>query len=295
MSEFADWVRAFVMMAHDGTVYRPVLVDELGHLYALLQGMTPDDELRTVRLDDEGRMSAFVIDSTDAWGRMLSIGNAELAARLGSPVIYEQSGRVQKIETFEQGLSQWLLSRSGAGADAVITPEHFHSGGYSVKMTGGSTLEHRIQISHSQGSFPRGKVGLAVAYSAPAPIDRIELELRVFDGTLVHYVRVKLDDVNNKLFVYDDTPGWQEVGVANIYTYYAYRFHFVKITADIVNDIYGALRYNQQEIDVSAYALDTALNNMPPRIDILLWVYSNDGDNDIVYMDDVILTVEEPT
>lgn len=292
-SGFPDWLRAVSMLGKYGTEYKVVAVTEEGNLYVLLQGMTPDDELRTVRLDDEGRLSAFIIDSTDAWGRMLSIGNAELAARLGSPVVYDQDGRVQLIETFEQGLSQWLLSQSGLGADAVITPEYFHNGGYSVKMTGGRTLEGRIQISHSQGSFPRGKIGLAVAYSAPAPIDRIELELRVYDGTTRHYVRLKLDDVNNKLFVYDDTPDWQEVGDANIYTYYAYRFHFVKITADVLTDTYGELRYNQQEIDVSAYSLHTEDSNMPPRMDILLWVYSNAGDNNVVYMDDVILTVEE--
>jgi len=293
-SGFPDWLRASALLGQHAGDYVVVAVTDAGQLYALLQGETVEGDIETVRLDEEGRISAFVIDSVDAWGRMLSIGNAELAARLGSPVIYEQAGRVQLIETFEQGLSQWLPSSSGAGADAVVTPTNYHHGGYSCKMTGGSNLECRMQISHSQGSFPRGKIGLAVAYSAPDPIDRIELELRVFDGVTRHYVRVKLDDVNNKLCIYDDTPAWQEVGVENIYTYFAYRFNFVKITADIVNDVYGELRFNQQEIDVSAYSLDTDLSNMPPRMDILLWVYSNPGDNDVVYFDDVILTVEEP-
>lgn len=292
--EFADWTRAFAMIGKHDDDYVVVAVDDLGNLYALLQGETIDDELRTVRLDDQGRISAFVIDSVDAWGQMLSVGNAELAVRLGSPVSYEQSGRVQFVETFENGLQRWVPQLDGLDAAVALDPEYCASGGYSCKMTGGSTADYMARIVYSQGLLPIGKVGLAFAISSAVDFDSFYFVVSAFDGTHVHFIEGKLDGTAPDLAIRDGTPAWPVVGHAVASSGSASKFYFVKIVADLENDIYDVLRFNQQEIDISAYTLYTEGCDDPPHVEIYFTLYSDDGDNDVVYLDDVILTLAEP-
>ncbi len=79
-----------------------LVVDASGYLTTVIKGDYAG-ALRTVKLDDQGRLSAFVIDSQDAWGQMLQVGNAELAARLGSIVRFDKRGIVMLMDNFDSG------------------------------------------------------------------------------------------------------------------------------------------------------------------------------------------------
>lgn len=293
-SGFPDWLRAVSMLGKHNDDYKVVLVDEEGNLYALLQGMTPDDELQTVRLDDEGRISAFIIDSTDAWGQMLSIGNAELAARLGSPVLYEQSGRVQFMETFGQGLAGWETEIDGLGAAVAVNPEYSMRDGYSAELTGGSTDPWLAKIKHTQGGLPMGTVGLSFAYSSGTNFDHIIAMLNLYDTEDLFELGVKIDSANNKLAVYVGADTWQEVDDARPHTNGREIFFFVKLTADLATGYYKDLRFNQEVISIAEHSFFTGGSVSAAKARIEIEVVSVDGDNDAIYLDDVILTLAEP-
>jgi len=294
MPEFADWMRAVAIVGKHGDEYKIILVDDLGNLYALLQGETIDEELRTVRLDDQGRLSAFVIDSVDAWGQMLSVGNAEGAARLGSPVAYEQSGRVQLVETFENGLQRWLTGGSGDGNSVAISPVAAHSGGYSCKLTSGSDDERTAYIQFEQGSLPTGRVGIAFAFSSPTEYLTLEWFLNLYDGATLYRVRGRFTDATDDLEIRDDADAWQVIGTGKSASELTQSFFFVKVVADLETATYDVFRFNQQNIDISAHALKTEDCAEPARVAIEIRVTSGAGDNDIVYVDNVIYTVAEP-
>lgn len=293
-SGFPDWLRAVQMLGKYGDVFTTVAVTEAGNLYVLLQGEDADEVLRTVRLDDEGRLSAFIIDSTDAWGRMLHIGNAELAARLGSPVLYEQSGRVQFIETFAQGIARWEQTIDGLGAGIATSPLYSMRDGYSAELIGGSTDPWLARIEHTQGGLPMGTAGLAFAYSTGTNFDNIIAEIALWDTARVHQLSMKLDSVNDKLKVLVPGPAWQEVGDANPHTNGREIFYFVKLTGDLETGYYKELRFNQEVIDISAHQFFNAAGITEAMIRVLIEVTSVNGDNDSIYVDDVILTSGEP-
>lgn len=292
MPEFADWTRAFAMMGTDGVDYIPVLVGADGSMYAVLQGEY-EGILKTVKLDDEGRISAFVIDSVDAWGRMLSIGNAELAARLGSPVLYEQSGRVQFIETFAQGIANWESTVDGTGASVKTCPLYSRRDGYSAELIGGSDGTGLARIQHTQGGLPMGSTGLSFAYSDGTNFDNIIAMLTLYNTVNLFQLGVKIDSVNDKLKVYQSGAIWQEVADARPHTNGREIFFFVKITADLETGNYKELRFNQEVIDISAYEIVTGASVSAAKIRIKIEVTSVAGDNDGIYVDDVILTSKE--
>lgn len=292
--EFADWTRAYVMMGDSPAGIREVLLAADGSMYALLQGEDALGALHTVRLDDEGRMSAFVIDSTDAWGRMLSIGNAELAARLGSIVSYERSGQVVLAEGFEHGLQRWLVELSTGGAEVVIDPEYCLSGGYSCRMTAGTTGSQNARITYKQGLLPKGKVGLSFAISCSGEFDTFEFIVFLYDGVNEYYMAGKLDDHSNDLLIYDDTPGWRDVGDADPSSGAKYDFNYVKVVADLENRAYDSLKFNDRVISLSTYGLRETAVGTPAGIDIYFTLTGDALANDVVNIDNVVFTVAEP-
>lgn len=291
--EFADWTRAYVMMGDSPVGLREVLLAADGSLYALLRGETALGVLQTVRLDDQGRMSAFVIDSVDAWGQMLSIGNAELAARLGSPVIYEQSGRVQFIETFGQGLALWEPVTDGLGAGIEVSPEYSMGDGYSAKLTGGRDGEWYARITHQRGGLPGGSVGLAFACASATDFANVMAHLVITDGASEFTVGLMLDGANDKLKVWLNAEAWQEVGSVNPSSNVDGLFYFAKITADLTTGYYKELRFNQVSYPVSTHLFLTDPKVAPAIVKMELEVTSVNGENNVVYFDNVILTAAE--
>jgi len=70
-------------------------------------------------------------------------------------------------------------------------------------------------------------------------------------------------------------------------------FFFVKLTADLTTGYYKELRFNQEAEDISDHGFFTAAAVSAAKIMIGIEVYSRAGNNDTVYVDDVILTSAE--
>lgn len=293
MSERPDWLRAMALLGQYEGEYKVVLLGPLGEMYAVLQG---DDEgtLRTVKLDSEGRISAFVIDSTDAWGRMLSVGNAELAVRLGSAIAYDRRGQIAFFEHFEHGMSLWTVAKSGTGAACALDPTTSLSGGYSVKLTGGSTNVRFCLINRSQGVAPMGKVGAEFAFALGSGVDYIKVSLAMADGERVYRAQARYEYAGMDLDVYDALGAWVEVGQAANPGLVGNEYNRLKFVVDQTTHKYVRLLFNSLEVfptDISYYDQGATTST---HITVQIVVYSRDGNNDFAYIDDVIVTLSEP-
>ncbi len=51
-------------------------------------------ELVPMKFDAEGRGELYITDSVDVWGNIKVMGLAELAARLGSPMLFDRRGNI---------------------------------------------------------------------------------------------------------------------------------------------------------------------------------------------------------
>jgi len=291
--ELPDWMRATALIGLDDPDYRVITVDKHGQLNVLLRGAY-NDEIRTVTLDDEGRISAFVIDSADAWGRMLSVGNAELAVRLGSPVAYEQGGRVLLMETFENGLSRWGHGDNGGAAEFAIDPEYHVMGGYSGRLTTGAGLDMWSEITHDQGMLPKKGVGLAFCWSAAADFGMITASVEIWDGDTYYNPSFVLDGANDMLILYDDEPVPQLIATINPSTDGGQIFFFAKMVANLETGYYGPLRCNQKVYEeAAAYRFFTDEVEFWPFVRVTIRLTSATAGQDVIWLDNIILTAEE--
>jgi hypothetical protein len=218
----------------------------------------------------------------------------ELAARLGSVVTHNREGNVVFLETFESGIAPWNVTLSGTGAEVIISNGNYRSSGYSCKMTAGSDASRVAQIARR---FPYPAISL-YGLEASALIDSnlqyliITLELR--DGATAYQFQVTYDPGNQELLV--TIPGGSSVAVAtgaNLDTGYGL-FHTFKFAVDLANDAYMRLIVNEAEYDISAYSSYSFSQATNPHLWVTITAYGNTGTNTVVYVDDVIVTRNEP-
>jgi len=268
-------------------------IDEDGYLTTVIKGEYAN-ELRTVKLDGEGRLSAFVIDSVDAWGHLLGIGLSELAARLGSPITYQRSGQVVLLETFENGLARICLSGYGAGDGYELSPLGVASGGYCLKLSAGTAEDNSMGIYFWRQRQPLGKWGFGCKFSFDGHFGAVESYLPVCDGVNHYYMGWRLDDTVGKLYIYDHQGLWEEVADVFISTFDRTRFNQVKLIGDYTTGYYDRFLYNEMDIDCSAHQMYTTTGIDQQGMGLDFYLYNRTGATDVCYVDDLFVTVAEP-
>ena len=293
MTEMPDWTRAYVLMGKHDTTFIPVLLGPLGEMYAVLQGEY-EGVLTTVTVDEAGRLSAFVIDSTDAWGRMLSVGNAELAVRLGSAVAFDRRGQVAFFENFEHGYSLWTWAKSGALAACALDPTSSLSGGYSVKLTGGSNGTRFSLIGQIRGVAPMGRVGLEFAFALGSGVDYVSGSLSMADGSDMYRAQARYEYAGKDIEVYNDGGDWDDIGGMGHPGLVGNEYNVLKFVVDQATHKYERVLLNDVELTPTTTSYYRTGPTSDTHIEVQIAVYSRDGNNDVVYVDDIIVTLAEP-
>lgn len=267
-------------------------VDAAGFMTAVIKGNYEGD-LITVKADDQGRLSAFVVDSVDAWGNLLKVGNAELAARLGSLMSYDGRGQYQFGYDFRNGLTGWNTAVWGTGAQVVLTPEAFERGGYSVSLTAGSDGSHAATTWYHTDIMESDTIGVEAGISIAGSIDSLRVLATVYDGDNYHTIGLQYDDVNDRLHVREPGPTWTQFEGSYQMYHNANAFHIFKIVADISTGKYVRALIAGHEFDVSAYDVLTGASATRPYIDFAISLTGRLANNDAINLDYVVITNQE--
>jgi len=293
-SGFPDWTRAYLLIgSHEGELI-PVYVDEDGHLYAALQGEY-EGQLRTIALDDQGRISAFIIDSTDAWGQMLSVGNAELAARLGSSIRHDRRGQLIYSNDFSQGWGSVLREVFGTGSSVSLDCANSETGGYSAKLVSGTEPGGCARIYGRVPYLPKTLTGFAVRYMTETDYGYLRFSLVHYDGDVIAYARIKYDLSDKSLWLIQPGGSWLQFAENVEIPVVDGLYHYFKLVIDPINGKYCRLLMNNATYDLSDYSCWVSTEENNPCILFSVYLYGRSGYNDVIYVDNLTITVSEPT
>ena len=290
---FPDWTRAYLLIgSHEGELI-PVYVDADGKLFAALQGEY-EGQLRTIALDDQGRISAFIIDSTDAWGQMLAVGNAELAARLGSPVRHDRRGQLIYANSFDNGLGNIQSSVYGTGAEVALAPDNTEIGGYSLRLTAGSSSGGMARVWCLLPHLPVSSTGVALRFQTPQNYTYWDVGVFHYNGTTGTAAVVRYILADRDLWVMCGEDSWERIDDNLYLSVLSGLFHYFKLVFDPSTGKYVRLLINNSTYDLSAYNCwqyaETTYRHMTPDIRF----YGRETYNDKLYLDDMTVTVAEP-
>ncbi|MDP2325080.1 MAG: hypothetical protein Q8N51_13770, partial [Gammaproteobacteria bacterium] len=262
----------------DGVTYRDLKVDASGQIIMVPRGQSGNylavdasgfmttvikgdyaGALRTVKLDDQGRLSAFVVDTTDQWGKMLNLGNAELAARIvGWPVSYDRRGQVFGCENFDHGWGDFV-PHTYLGGSAALHPVQPLQGGYCVKLsTPAVASSYAYIVSMLPAPAPSLTIGLSCFLAMETGFDYLQLLFYYNREPVSYNASIKLTHTDSKIWLYNAAGGWTNIGTYPSETAGNTWWHYLKIVFDLSTLKYKRVIFMGNEMDVSGVEIETS-------------------------------------
>lgn len=218
----------------------------------------------------------------------------ELAARLGSVVLYDRRGEVLWWDDVRYGLNVWTHTSSGTGGGVSVQTGGALMSDDTLKLTAGSDGGVLAQITKYFAPATLGKAGVEHAVAFISEFTALLIYLSRFDGTNWHRGRIKLDRISSEIQYELVAGGYQKIddlpNVVNSQPIY----QFVKLVVDFEEDEYVRLMYNQNEYSLAGIAIPTVANADPPQHRIDTQFQGRAGNNDVCYIGRTILTGNEP-
>lgn len=223
---------------------------------------------------------------------VLDVGEA--AVRLGSPDRFERLGNVLLIDGFEHGAGRWSATVNGAGGVAAPTAAHARSGAWSLRLTAGSGAPNLVSVVHHEPYPVLGRLGLEWSLLIPGTGSKFVVSLETADGTKVVSAQIVVDWGANVIGYTDNGGVTRQLDTLVPPAADATLFHTFKLVLDASRQAY-----------VRALVDNTTVNlgGIPARVyafaggaftNLAFTYFGRAGFNDTVYLDDVILTQNEP-
>ncbi len=219
---------------------------------------------------------------------------AELAVRLGSPLAYDRRGAVIWMYDFRDGIGDVGPSYTGTGSDVNLYADIYESPPFACTLQTGTTAAARAWIERRMALPLSKRVGYQASYRADAGGHIIYHNIYHYDGSLWWYAYLYLDLDNDLLRVYTAESGLVTVldPMPDLVTG-AYFAH-IKLVVDLSTHKYVRAILDDQELDLSAYTIASTPSTAPPQIRIRSTAESSSGDLDLVLLDNLIITANEP-
>ena len=220
--------------------------------------------------------------------------NAELAARLASINTYDRRGDVVYLDDFESPVISWEI---GLGAGVVIIPDStsVKSGSQALKLTLGAVPGGNALIRKWLHELGNLRVGAEIGFSVPQDTYAFEIHILYYDGTFVYTGRATVDFNAEELTVWDRTLGEKVVATGLKFYSLNHAYHVIKLVCDFKKEKFVRVLLNQSEYDISAYTVDRGGSGNEPMVCAYISLVDNgDGDVASIWIDDFILTENEP-
>mgnify|MGYP001559157824 CR=1 FL=1 len=186
------------------------------------------------------------------------VGLEELAARLGSIVPFDMQGNVFLREDFEGTLVDWTSQTAGVGSAVALTVDYYHSKSYSVNLKAATLAGAYARLKRYLPHLGSKKYGFTCAVILPSTHGcALKFMATLKKSAVLTYAGVEIENEDGYIKVRTAVDSWTNVlaipGHDDNYTW-----HLLEWYCDLATGYHTLLRWDDTEIDLSAYALGTA-------------------------------------
>jgi len=240
-----------------------------------------------------GRINAIITDPEDSRGNAHQIGNAELAVRLGSIDTYDKRGNVLLSDAFESSTLKWLIATSGTGSAVSISTNAAVQGDSSCKLTSGSNGARIAAILKYIHPQVYGRLGAEFSFTVFTNTETVTLQFNHSDGTTDYIHLVVYDHTNSKL-KYTGSGGTFDIATGITLESGFTTFHTMKLVIDSLTKKPVRLLVNEQSFDLSSYSPTVQGAGSEAWVSMAVYHISAPGVVNSIYIDNVIITQNEP-
>ena len=218
----------------------------------------------------------------------------ELAARLGSVNTFDRRGNVMWIEDFEHTLKRWIYYTWNAEGDMQHTAEAARSGSFSVKLLSPTTVDKSTWMYHARPLPVPSKIGLEFSYSSFYEIKYLYalITLRDYDGQYRYQLRY--DRYNRTLAYLNSGGGYTNLSGTPSHEMLTYCWNTIKLVVDYEKLKYVRALLNNFSWDLKNISGQFDAASYTPALGIEIRITNRTAGQHYIYIDDVILTQNEP-
>jgi hypothetical protein len=227
-------------------------------------------------------------------GNIAQVDIAELAARLGSPINYDRQGKVVAFETFNYGITGWAEVGYPVTAYPIANTRFVLRGPYSIKCATTADSGSYSGIRRSYGYPYPSRMGIEFHFKAIAAWEYLYLETDVYDGTDKFSVSWQFNENDNELKYMLNTGAYTVLDELDINRGSLAPFNAFKVVFDIPDEEYAYARLNERYYDLARVGLKKLTNTTNALIDVYLLLWTADTEVQTVWIDNIVITMDEP-
>lgn len=219
---------------------------------------------------------------------------SELAVRLGSPVTFDRTGNVLFQECFESGLTNWEHNSYPSGAFAVPTARFHSIKPYAIKL-------HTTTDDNSGSGIERGlpfpylsRMGFEFHYKQISSIKRLYIILTIYTGTVLYRITLELKEVTDQIILTGHPNVEHIISDYKLINVLYSPFHIFKIVFDLNKGFYSRLVIDDIDYNISAIRIPTGASTVKAYVNVFFYLFSFEESANKCYIDNIILTTDEP-
>jgi hypothetical protein len=222
------------------------------------------------------------------------LDTGEAAARLGSIVTFDRRGDIVWFDDFEHDLRHWAPATNGAGAAADLSLLYKRHGAVSARLVAGSDGGAFAQLTSRVYLPGLTRCGLEASFSIVDTTGYVNFTLQVYTGSRLLYAGLRWA-INAQIHQYlDSALVWQDLAVAQVAYTGTHAFHTMKLVIDPTAERYCRLLIDRVTYVPANLVLNGAANATPGQLNPVLTNFGIVGANRTIYLDDVVVTQNEP-
>jgi len=282
-----------VLKGSDGGVLRTVSVDASGNLVAVMKA-NYSGTLTTVKCDVDGRITTYLADTQDLWGQIVNVGNAELAARLGSERVFDRRGETVLQESFENGINGWSHVSPTTATGWRISNGAARGRGLSAKCVTAATSGLSYTLYRYLNPIFATCMGIEVAFAFPTSNAFVfTIQGSYYDG-VNRYDMICYWQSSDKKWYITQALGDTAVTPAIEYVRSSLAFYHAKLTCDFSSGLYEKLLYGPNSVDLVSWTRYSEADVTAPGFYVAVDVLTAVAAATTVYVDLVNVTQNEP-
>jgi hypothetical protein len=222
-----------------------------------------------------------------------SIDIGELAARLGSAINYDRTGKLLFQDTFTRLDGLWVVTDGGISVAPAVDTTYAEYDDSALKTTLNIGVANYFVLSKYFRMWQDSFLSIEISnYSAFRP-DAIKVAITKVQDQIAQYFNAWFYSGLTALKVLKTGLAWDVVFTGHTYEYDTHRFNTIKLDVDFANNYYRQVSVDDKVYDLSTYESHQAAFATPNVCLIDLSFYGHATQALVHYLDRVILTIDE--
>ena len=219
---------------------------------------------------------------------------AELAVRLGSIVTFDRRGAVCWLDDFEHTINHWEIHIDSPPGAITLSAEAARTGALSAKITSPSINGDASEMVKRLPCPTPSNLGFEFSWAGAEDLAYLRAQIMLNPTGYRYYFDIRYDIAQDYLYYRNSAGTWVQLSPRVWTAKSPYVWNTIKFVIAATTFKWKHILFNSQPFDMANIPGYQPSIGHPYEMDARIAAYSGTAGSKLVYIDDVIITQNEP-